>query len=247
MPEQMLPVLADPADRRRTGRWADLRERIGMERLRAVLAHRPPPACREITDTWRCWHSSYGYLRQFTPQVLAAIDLRRRPAASGAAGGGGHAAVAQRHRRPQRPRRGSDGFVPARWRGYLDDALDAGDATAYRHYWELCVLFVLRDGLRTGDVYVPGSRRYADPAAYLLTREPGRRSALSSASWSASPPTATMRLARAGDELDTARGRAGARCWHTVRGRCGSTRTATWSSRPLTGRGRPGRGRRAEG
>ncbi|SUA73388.1 Transposase and inactivated derivatives, TnpA family [Nocardia otitidiscaviarum] len=27
----------------------------------------------------------------------------------------------------------------------------------------------LRDGLRSGDVFVPGSRRYADPAAYLLT------------------------------------------------------------------------------
>ncbi|MFF7945155.1 Tn3 family transposase [Nocardia gamkensis] len=35
--------------------------------------------------------------------------------------------------------------------------------------WELCVLLGLRDGLRSGDVFVPGSRRYADPAAYLLT------------------------------------------------------------------------------
>ena len=39
----------------------------------------------------------------------------------------------------------------------------------YRHYWELCVLLALRDGLRCGDVFVPGSRRYADPASYLLT------------------------------------------------------------------------------
>ena len=38
-------------------------------------------------------------------------------------------------------------------------------------YWELCVLLGLRDGLRTGDVFVPGSRRYADPAVYLLTPE----------------------------------------------------------------------------
>ena len=33
------------------------------------------------------------------------------------------------------------------------------------------MLLALRDGLRSGDVYVPGSRRYADPAAYLLTPE----------------------------------------------------------------------------
>ena len=32
----------------------------------------------------------------------------------------------------------------------------------------------LRDGLRSGDVHVPGSRRYADPAAFLLTPSAGQ-------------------------------------------------------------------------
>jgi TnpA family transposase len=63
------------------------------------------------------------------------------------------------------------GFVPARWRGYLETAAKSGNSSAYRHYWELCTLLALRDGLRTGDVFVPGSRRYSDPAAYLLTPE----------------------------------------------------------------------------
>lgn len=64
------------------------------------------------------------------------------------------------------------GFVPARWRGYLDTTAPTGTApwsNSYRRYWELCVLLGLRDGLRSGDVFVPGSRRYSDPAAYLLT------------------------------------------------------------------------------
>jgi hypothetical protein len=51
------------------------------------------------------------------------------------------------------------------------DRAKAGNTGAYRHYWELCTLLALRDGLRTGDVFVPGSRRYSDPAAYLLTPE----------------------------------------------------------------------------
>lgn len=63
------------------------------------------------------------------------------------------------------------GFVPTRWRGYLKEARKFGNPTAYRPYWELCVLLGLRDGLRTVDVSVPGSRRYADPAEYLLTPE----------------------------------------------------------------------------
>jgi hypothetical protein len=31
------------------------------------------------------------------------------------------------------------------------------------------VTLCLRDGLRSGDVFVPGSRRYADPSTYLYT------------------------------------------------------------------------------
>lgn len=60
---------------------------------------------------------------------------------------------------------------PEKWRGYLETARKAGNTSAYRHYWELCTLLALRDGLRSGDVYVPGSRRYSDPAEF------GRRSA----------------------------------------------------------------------
>ena len=60
-------------------------------------------------------------------------------------------------------------FGPARYGEYLDKARKAGDDTALRHYWELCVILALRDGLRSGDIFVPGSRRYADPATYLYT------------------------------------------------------------------------------
>ncbi|WP_436762311.1 hypothetical protein [Streptosporangium sp. V21-05] len=31
------------------------------------------------------------------------------------------------------------------------------------------MVLALRDGLRSGDVFVPGSRRYADPGTYLFT------------------------------------------------------------------------------
>jgi hypothetical protein len=53
----------------------------------------------------------------------------------------------------------------------VQTAAEAGDVTAYRHYWELCVLLSLPDGLRCGDVFVPGSRRYAEAASFLLTSE----------------------------------------------------------------------------
>ncbi|MBA2324691.1 MAG: hypothetical protein H0V92_12005 [Pseudonocardiales bacterium] len=60
-------------------------------------------------------------------------------------------------------------FVPTRYAEYLEKARTVGDDTGYRHFWELCVILKLRDGLRSGDIFVPGSRRYADPATYLFT------------------------------------------------------------------------------
>lgn len=145
-------------------------DRIGWERLRAAVAQAKPRLPRDHGHL-AALDSSYSYLRQFTPAVLAAVrfaggtaatelliavDMLRELNALGA-----------RKVFEEAP----TGFVPAKWRGYLDEARKSGSATAYRHYWELCVLLGLRDGLRTGDVFVPGSRRYADPAAYLLTPE----------------------------------------------------------------------------
>ncbi len=145
-------------------------ERIGWERLRAAAAQSAPRLPRDHGHL-AALDSSYGYLRQFTPQVLsavgfaggtaaaellAAVDVLRELNATGAR---------------KVPSDAPTGFVPTRWRGYLDTAAKSGNTSAYRHYWELCVLLGLRDGLRSGDVHVPGSRRYADPAAYLLTAD----------------------------------------------------------------------------
>lgn len=62
-------------------------------------------------------------------------------------------------------------FVPARWQGYLARAAEEGNTVHYRHYWELCTLLGLRDALRSGDVWVPGSRRYANPTTFPMPVE----------------------------------------------------------------------------
>lgn len=40
-----------------------------------------------------------------------------------------------------------------------------------RCYYELCVLTELRNALRSGDVWVEGSRRYTDLEGYLLPKD----------------------------------------------------------------------------
>jgi len=168
--ELVLPVLADPAipDEEVGGR---LRGEIGMDRLRAAMAE--PVTTRLPRDHGHLGvlGSSYNYLRQFTPRVLEVIEFAGGPAACELLEAVQILrelnATGTRKVPVQAPR----GFVPLRWRGYLDDAVAAGDATAYRHQWELIVLLCLRDALRSGDVYVPGSRRYANPMAYLIPPE----------------------------------------------------------------------------
>jgi Tn3 transposase DDE domain len=57
----------------------------------------------------------------------------------------------------------------------------------------------LRDGLRSGDVYVPGSRRYADPASFLLTPQQWEQRRLEFCHLVGKPAPAADALA--GDEL----------------------------------------------
>ena len=115
------------------------------------------------------------------------------------------------------------GFVPTRWRGYLDTAIQSGNTSAYRHYWELCVLLALR----TGDVWLPGSRRYSDPAAYLLTPSRWADHRVEFCRLVGNPPTPPRDWPRS--RMSCAR-----RCaswdspWPKAMARCAWTPTATW-------------------
>ena len=62
----------------------------------------------------------------------------------------------------------------------------------------------LRDGLRSGDVHVPGSRRYADPASFLLTPQQWEPQRVEFCHLVGKPATAADALALADDELHTA-------------------------------------------
>lgn len=141
-------------------------ERIGWERLRAAVAQAKPRLPRNHGHL-AALDASYSYLRQFTPAVLATVRFAGGTAAT-------ELLIAVHMLRELNatgarkvPEEAPSGSVPTKWRGYLEEARKSGSATAYRHYWELCVLLGLREGLRSGDVFVPGSRRYADPAVAL--------------------------------------------------------------------------------
>lgn len=75
---------------------------------------------------------------------------------------------AELERGDERKRRVPDdaplGFVSPRWRPYVVD--ESGQIQ--RRFWELCLLSELRDALRSGDVWVAGSQRFANPESFLI-------------------------------------------------------------------------------
>ena len=83
------------------------------------------------------------------------------------------------HRRTVPPEAPTD-FVPMKWRPYVVDP----DGHIDRHYYELCTLWELRGALRAGNVWVPSSRRYANPETYLIPK----------ASWPALRPDICQQL-----------------------------------------------------
>jgi len=114
--------------------------------------------------------ATYSHVRSFAPQVLGALTFEASVARSEVLDAVILLQVMKADGRRHVPDDTPTGFVPARWQPYLDAASAAGDANRYKHYWELCVLFALRGGLRSGEIWVHDSRRYADPASYLITR-----------------------------------------------------------------------------
>ena len=175
--DEVLDILADPtvsdADAGRLVRaW------IGMPRLQAA---RRPTAEREPRDHghFDLLAARYKYLRTFTPAVIAALPLTGNTASPDVVAlldavdvlrelnAAGRTSVPEQATTPA-----ATSFVPTRWRGYLDTTRGQGRGAGYRHYyWELSVLYGVRARLRSGDLWVPGSRRYTDPTTLLIPTE----------------------------------------------------------------------------
>ena len=142
---------------------------LGSGRL--AEARRPAQDRKELLDSGHLalLNARYSQVRSFAPHVLAALEFRASVEPSETLNATlllkGVNKSKQRHVPYHAPR----GFVPTRWRSYLDQASADSDSTAFRHYWELAVLYALRAGLRSGEIWVEGSRRYANPATYLLS------------------------------------------------------------------------------
>jgi hypothetical protein len=89
-------------------------------------------------------------------------------------------------------------FVPKSWMPLVG----SGPDKVSRRFWELALLWRLRDALRSGDVWVAGSRRYADPETYLLDETSWAAMRSDYCAAVGRPDSGRERIAQLGRELD---------------------------------------------
>lgn len=159
-------ILLDPTTDAQA-KFTTIEDQIGLERLRAAIEAATRLARPADDNYFDFLASRYTYLREFTPTFLAALEFRA--ATAGAPVLDAVAALRQLNQEHRRvvPEDAGTAFVPARWQPYVTEA----NGKQNRRYWELCLLSELRSALRAGDVWVVGSRRYANPETYLIPPE----------------------------------------------------------------------------
>lgn len=124
----------------------------------------------------------YPYIRQFAPNVLASFRFRSNktddPLLDAVSllrdldGFGKSSSGKSARKSPSKvPADAPLEFVPAGWMPYIVETDAAGRRTIDRSQWELCLLWELRSVLRSGDVWVEGARRYADPQSFLIPKD----------------------------------------------------------------------------
>jgi hypothetical protein len=109
---------------------------------------------------------SYTTLRRYAPKFLDVLELRAAPAAEGVLDAievlRAMNALNARKVPPDAPTE----FIKKRWEKlvFSNEGID-------RRYYELCAMAELKNALRSGDVWVQGSRQFKDFDEYLVPAE----------------------------------------------------------------------------
>ncbi|MCP4899413.1 MAG: Tn3 family transposase [bacterium] len=105
----------------------------------------------------------FNQLRRYTPILLEALTMKAAPAARELLSGVEVLKGMNERQARKVPDNAPTSFVRKRWKDLVHtaDGLD-------RRFYELCVLSELRNSLRSGDIWVQGSRQFKDFENYLL-------------------------------------------------------------------------------
>jgi hypothetical protein len=163
---RLIDVIGDPSVADDEVREA-VYERVASREKLLAAREESDRLARPLDDNYFDFFAErYSYMRQFAPAFLEAFEFRSNQNDDPLL----EAILMFRELNREGRRRVPEGaplsFVPAKWGPYVIE-----DGQIERRYWELCLLVVLREALRSGDIWVEGSRRYADSQSFLVPGE----------------------------------------------------------------------------
>ena len=185
----------------------------------------------------------YSYIRQFAPRFLETLTFKSHQPASPQGSSiplhrplllaikvlqtlnaSGQRAV---------PKEAPTDFITDAWRDYVVES----DGTLNRRYYELAVLWELRQALRSGDLFVEHGHRYADPNTYLIPGHDWPENRPEVIRLTGTPATGETRLREREAELQSLVERV--ETLHADRNSWLRTEKGKWVLTPLEGEDRP--------
>ncbi len=109
----------------------------------------------------------YSYIREFAPKFLEVLKFKSNQDDDSLLKALGILRDLNAKRKRKVPENAPIDFIPNSWIPYVRD--DQGKIV--RRYYEISTLWELRGALRSGDIWIENSRRYADPESYLIPKE----------------------------------------------------------------------------
>ncbi len=157
-----------------------LDEAIKNEEVRASIYQKIPPEKLQaaIEDCQRLMRplddnhfdflsNRYGYIRRFAPVFFSGFTFRSHQSSAPLIKAINLLRELDAANKRKVPNNAPQDFIPARWANYVFD----NQGEIVRRYYEMCLLWELRRALRSGDVWLENSRRYANPESYLIPQE----------------------------------------------------------------------------
>jgi len=126
---------------------------------------RKPTPLHNLTRYFDFLDDHYSYVRQFAPQFLDTLSFESHEEDNTLLKAIEVFRALNTTKRRTLPDDVPVDFVPDHWQRFV-----APEGQPKRRAYELCTLSTLRDKLRSGDIYLPNSRRYTDPETFLIPR-----------------------------------------------------------------------------
>lgn len=137
---------------------------IGWEVFRRSVTEAKALALGRDFDSLPQIRDSYAMLRRYTPDLLQTLTFKAAPAAADLLDAVDVVRELNKAGSRPVPENAPRSIVRPRWARVVF----AEDGTIDRAFYEMCVLAEVRNALRSGDLWVEGSRQYKDLDGYLI-------------------------------------------------------------------------------